>query len=82
MSEKEIDVFKFEKPTSFGDLLVQSQFIWTEIQRWVNKLRETIVTALTNKELISENNTEDTFHNLSQNIIELCELIQKKVRGE
>ena len=81
MSE-EINVFKLEKPKSFYDLLAQSEFIIQDIEKWINKLNETISIAQKHREIISEDDTGDALHNLSQNIIELAELIQKKVRGD
>lgn len=81
MSRVEINVFKLEKPKSFGGLLAQSEFIIQDIEKWFNKLNETISIAHRHRDLISEDETGDALHNLSQNIIELAELIQKKVRG-
>lgn len=82
MPKKEINVFELEKPKSFGDLLAQNEFIVKDLEKWVNKLKETISITQKHRELISEDETKDAFHNISQNIIELSGLIQKKVRGE
>jgi len=82
LSGEEINVFKLGKPKSFNDLLAQSGFIAQEIEKWFDKLENTIVVAQQQRELISEDNVKDAFHNHSQNIIDLAELIQKKVRGE
>ena len=82
MPKEEINVFKLEKPKSFYDLLAQSEFIIQDIEKWFNKLNETISIAQRHRDLISEDETGDALHNLSQNIIELAELIQKKVRGD
>ena len=81
MSE-EINVFKLEKPKSFNDLLAQSEFIVQDIKKWFNKLNETISIAHRHRDLISEDDTKDALHNLSQNIIDLSKLIQKKIWGD
>lgn len=82
MSEQEKNVFKLEKPKSFYDLLAQSEFIIQDIEKWFTKLKETISIAQKHRELISEDDTGDALHNISQNIIELAQLIQKKIRGD
>ena len=81
MPSEEINVFKLEKPKSFYDLLAQSEFIIQDIEKRFKKLNETISIAQEHRALINEDETGDALHNLSQNIIELAELIQKKVRG-
>lgn len=82
MSGEEINVFKLEKPKSFYDLLAQSEFIVNDIEKWMNKLKETISIAQKHRELISENETKDALHNISQNIMELSQLIQNKIWGD
>ena len=74
------DLFKLEKPASFNDLIHQIEFISKEIKEWSDKIITVNKTARQNRELISEDETKDAFHNISQNIIELSELIQKKVQ--
>jgi len=81
MSE-EINVFKLEKPKSFNDLLAQSEFIVQDIKKWFNKLKETVYLAQKHRDLISEDDIKDALHNLSQNIIDLSKLIQKKIWGD
>lgn len=81
MSGEEINVFKLGKPSSFYELLTHSEFIVNDIEKWLNKLKETISIARKNRELISEDNTKDALHNLSQNFIDLSKLIQKKIEG-
>lgn len=81
MSGEEINVFKLGKPRSFYELLTHSEFIVNDIEKWLNKLKETISIARKNRELISEDNTKDALHNLSQNFIDLSKLIQKKIEG-
>lgn len=81
MSEKEINVFKLGEPKTFRDLLAQSEFIIKDIEKWIDKLKETLSIARKNRELISEDNTKDALHNLSQNIIDLSKLIQKRIWG-
>ena len=75
-----LNVFELAKPTSFTDLLSQIEFISKEIKEWSDKIIAVNKIARENRELISESNTNDAFHNISQNIIELSELIQKKVQ--
>lgn len=76
----ENDVFELEKPESFNDLLSQIEFISKEIESWSDKIIRTNKVAQLHRELISESNTKDAFHNISQNIIELSKLIQKKLQ--
>ena len=75
-----IDVFELEKPATFTDLLSQIEFISKEIKRWSDEITTTNKIAQQHRELISESNTKDAFHNLSQNIIDLSKLIQKKLQ--
>lgn len=82
MTREEINVFKLEKPKSFLELLEQVETITDEVETWLSKLDSTIGPAQNYPELISEDMVNDAFHNISQNIIKLSELIQKKVRGE
>lgn len=82
MSEEEINVFKLENPRSFYELLAHSEFIVNDIEKCFNKLKETISIAQAHRELISEDETKDALHNLSQNIIDLSKLIQKKIWGD
>ncbi|MFW9973578.1 MAG: hypothetical protein ACFFDF_25585 [Candidatus Odinarchaeota archaeon] len=82
MSEQEKNVFKLEKPKDFQELVNQVETISEEIEIWLNKLYNAITVALDHSEFISEDQVNDAFHNISQNIIELSKLIQKKVRGE
>ena len=74
------NVFELEKPESFTDLLSQIEFISKDIKRWSDKIIATNELTRQHGELISESNTKDAFHNISQNIIELSELIQKKIQ--
>ena len=74
------NVFELEKPESFTDLLSQIEFISKDIKRWSDKIIATNELTRQHRELISESNTKDAFHNSSQNIIELSELIQKKIQ--
>lgn len=76
----ENDVFELEKPESFNDLLSQIEFISKEIESWSDKIIRTNKVAQLHRELISESNTKDAFHNISQNIIDLSKLIQKKLQ--
>ena len=76
----EKDVFKLEKPMDFRALLGQIELISHEINKWTEKFRIINRTARINIELISEDNTKDAFHNISQNIIDLSKLIQKKLQ--
>ena len=76
----EKDVFELKKPVSFTDLLSQIEFISKDIKKWSDKITATNNLAQQHRELISEGNTKDAFHNLSQNIIELSKLIQKKLQ--
>jgi hypothetical protein len=76
----EKDVFELEKPESFNDLLSQIEFISKEIESWSDKIIRTNKVAQLHRELISESNTKDAFHNISQNIIDLSKLIQKKLQ--
>ena len=82
MPREEINVFKLEKPKSFLELLEQVESITYEVETWLSKLVSTIDPAQNYPELISEDNVKDAFHNISQNIIDLFKLIQKKVRGD
>ncbi len=75
-----IDVFELGKPVSFTDLLSQIEFISKDIKRWSNEIITTNKIARQHRELISESNTKDAFHNISQNIIDLSELIRKKIQ--
>ena len=75
-----IDVFELGKPVSFTDLLSQIEFISKDIKKWSDKIITINNVARRHKELISENNIKDAFHNISQNIIDLSELIQKKLQ--
>ena len=79
MASKEINVFELEKPKSFCDLLAQSEIIVKDIGKWLIKLKVTISFAQKHRELISENETKDALHNISQNIMELSQLIQDKI---
>ena len=74
------DLFELEKPVSFGDLLSQIEFISKELKEWIDKIISTNKIARQNRELISESDTNDAFHNISQNIIDLSKLIQKKLQ--
>ncbi len=76
-----IDVFELGKPESFTDLLSQIEFISKDIKKWSDEITTTNELARQHRELISESNTKDAFHNISQNIIDLSELIQKKIQG-
>ena len=76
-----IDVFELGKPVSFTDLLSQIEFISKDIKKWSNEIITTNKITRQHRELISESNTKDAFHNISQNIIDLSELIQKKIQG-
>jgi len=76
----ENDVFELEKPESFNDLLSQIEFISKDIKKWSDKIATVNKVAQQHIELISKNNTKDAFHNISQNIIDLSKLIQKKLQ--
>lgn len=82
LSEQEKNVFKLEKPNNFQELIEQMQKISEEIDTWTDKLFSTIEVVHDHSEYISEDQVSDAFHNISQNIIDLSELIQKKVRGD
>ena len=73
-------VFELEKPESFNDLLSQIEFISKEIESWSDKIIRTNKIAQLHREIISESNTKDALHNISQNIIDLSKLIQKKLQ--
>ena len=75
-----LDVFKLEKPMDFRALLGQIELISYEINKWTEEFRIINRTARINIELISGDNTKDAFHNISQNIIDLSKLIQKKIQ--
>jgi len=82
MSEEEKNLFKLEKPKDFWELVNQVESISDEIENWLDKLYNAIDVVQNHSEFISEDQVNDAFHNISQNIIKLSELIQKKVRGE
>ena len=75
-----INVFELGKPVSFTDLLSQIYNISKEIKEWSDKIITVNKVARQHIELISESNTKDAFHNISQNIIDLSKLIQKKIQ--
>jgi len=74
------NVFELKKPVSFTDLLSQIGFISRAINGWADEIILTNNIARQNRELISEDNTKDAFYNISQNIIDLSKLIQKKLQ--
>ncbi len=82
MSGEEINVFKLETPKSFVDLLAQIELISKDMKKWTDKLININGTARKELEIISEDEVKDSFHNISQNIIDLSKFIQKKVRGD
>ena len=75
-----LDVFELGKPVSFTDLLSQIEFISKDIKKWSDEIAATNQLAQQHRKLISENNIKDAFHNISQNIIDLSKLIQKKIQ--
>ena len=75
-----LDVFKLGKPASFNDLLSQFEFISKDLKKWSDELITVSKIARQHFELISKNNVNDAFHNISQNIIDLSKLIQKKLQ--
>lgn len=74
------DIMNLEKPANFTDLLGQIEFISIELEKWISKIVEINKIARQHREIVSKSDTKDAFHNLSQNIIELSELLQKKLK--
>lgn len=81
MSREEINVFKLGKPSSFYELLTHTEFIVNDIEKWFNKLKETISLAQQQKQTTSENGINIVLLNMAQKITRLCNLIQKKIEG-
>ena len=76
----ENDVFELEKPVNFNDLLSQIEIISKDIKKWSDKIATVNKVAQQHRELISKSSAKDAFHNISQNIIDLSKLIQKKLQ--
>lgn len=79
-NEKEFNVFELKNPETFEELMMQIKLINSEIYRWMEKLYKINRFANLDMELINESNTKDAIHNISQNVIKLLELIQKKLK--
>lgn len=71
-------VFKLEKPKGLSDLVSQVEIISKEMKKCIEGLINTNDTARKHFELMDQSNLHDAFHNISQNIIDLAKLIQKK----
>lgn len=82
LSKEEKNVFTLEKPIDLEELVDQIESISNEIEKETNKLFFSVQTVRNFPDIINENQANEMFYNLSQNIIELSELIQKKVKGE
>lgn len=79
MSE-ELNVFKLKKAENFNELLMHIKLISNEIYKWIEKIKHINRFVNFDMTLIDKDNTKDAFHNISQNIIELSKLIQKKIQ--
>lgn len=79
MSE-ELNVFELKKAENFNELIMHIKLISNEIYRWMEKIYKLGRFTEMDLNLINQDNVKDAFHNCSQNVIELLELIQKKIK--